>query len=393
MTTELDTRTPVLILDGKENSLSLARHFGRLGIPVRVSGPAHSWGMYSRYCRAHFGVPANQEPADYWRNLLLSDDRGLDGHILFACSDESIEFIANHFAELQARFILDDGRPELQMAMLDKKRTLEIARANGVPTPNFWLIDKDTDLQALQASITFPVIVKPLHSHKFTRVFHKKLFIIENSFDELIEKVEMARAHGLEIMIMEMIPGPDDLLSSYYTYIDRAGRPLFHYTKRILRRYPTNRGNACYHITEWLPETAKLGQTFFEAIGFHGLGNIEFKCDSRDGQLKMIEVNARFTAAQELLVRSGAPIHLILYCHLTNQPAPHFDRYTQFLTYWYPLQDLLAFLELHGRGELSFFGWVKSLLPFRHVSPLWTADDLMPAIGAATAITQKLIRG
>src|SRR5205823_8370112 len=135
--------------------------------------------------------------------------------------------------------------------------------------------------------------------------FGHKLFIVENSFDELKEKVRLVHSLGLEIIVMEMIPGPDDLLSSYYTYISGDGRELFHFTKRILRRYPLNRGNACHHITEWLPETAKMGHEFFSAIGLRGLGNVEFKRDPRDGRLKLIEINARFTAAHQLLVSAG----------------------------------------------------------------------------------------
>jgi hypothetical protein len=49
-TTRLDTSAPVLVLGGKENALSVTRHLGRLGITVRVSGGANSWGMHSRYC-------------------------------------------------------------------------------------------------------------------------------------------------------------------------------------------------------------------------------------------------------------------------------------------------------------------------------------------------------
>jgi len=40
----LESGTPVLILGSKENSLSVARHLGSLGITVRVSGPPNCWG-------------------------------------------------------------------------------------------------------------------------------------------------------------------------------------------------------------------------------------------------------------------------------------------------------------------------------------------------------------
>lgn len=122
-----------------------------------------------------------------------------------------------------------------------------------------------------------------------------------------------------------------------------------------------------------------------------GLGNIEFKRDPRDQKLKIIEVNARFTAAQELAVRSGVPIDLIVYCHLTGQPIPSVAPYEPNMRFWYPVRDFLSYLELRRLGQLSFFGWLKSLDFSRHVSPLFNLSDLNPALGAMRSIFQKIV--
>jgi D-aspartate ligase len=389
----LDTSTPVLILGGKENSLAITRNLGRHGIAVRVSGPANCWGMYSRFCRESFAVRHGGNSEDFWKELLLSpDDARLHGHVLFACSDDAIEFVASNRDELSRLYILDSASSELQCDLLDKRRTLQLAAKAGVNAPRHWNIKSAADVEALESVALFPLLVKPVHSHKFSRILGHKLFIVDNSFDELKEKACLALSLGLEIMIVEMIPGPDDLLSSYYTYISDDGRPLFHFTKRVLRRYPVNRGNACYHVTEWLPETAKTGADFFDAIGLRGLGNVEFKRDPRDGKLKLIEVNARFTAAHQLLVAAGAPIDLVVYCDLTRQSAPIIESYAQTLRFWYPLRDFLAFLELRRKGALTFSKWLGSIARFGHVSPLWSYRDPWPVAGAATAIVQRLIR-
>lgn len=390
----IDTSIPVLILGGKENSLSLTRHLGSHGISVRVSGPANCWGMYSRYCRQRFPIPRGKSVIEFWKNLLLSPNDGrLHGHILFACSDEAIEFLTEHRQELEQYYRLEDAVPELQRALLDKRRTLELARTAGISIPNFWIVKSEADIERIHREAKLPLVIKPIHTYKFTRVFGRKLFIIEDNFDDLIEKVRLAHAHNFDVIIVEMIPGPDDLLCSYYTYVDINGNNLFHYTKRIIRRFPVNRGNACYHITEWLPEAAELGRKFFDSIGFRGMGNIEFKRDTRDGKLKVIEVNTRFTAAQELIVRSGAPIDLILYCHLTGQAPPMFNKYEQFMRLWHPLRDFLAYLQLMKRGELGFASWIKSVIPYRHVLPCWDLRDPMPIVGAAVANLQQLFRG
>jgi predicted ATP-grasp superfamily ATP-dependent carboligase len=252
-------------------------------------------------------------------------------------------------------------------------------------------VTDDNELQAIRAAISFPAMVKPVQSHKFTKVFGRKLFIVENSFEELEGHLRTCWAHGLDVFVVEMIPGPDSLLSSYYTYRTKTGQRLFDFTKSVIRRWPVNRGNACHHKTDWLPETAEAGRKFFDAAGLRGLGNIEFKRDLRDGKLKVIEVNARFTAAQELVRRAGVPIDLIIYCHLTKQHAPAAKQDERELRLWYPVRDFLGFLELRRRGELSLVGWLKSILKPGTVFPLASLTDPLPMLGASIALAHKLM--
>lgn len=388
----LDTATPVLLLGGKENSLSVVRHLGRLGIEVRVSGPKSCWGMFSRYCAEALPVPAGETQCAYWSRLLLGNERRLDGHIVLAMSDDAIEFVASNRTALKQRYLLDDSDPELAKQFLDKMETLELARRAGVGTPNFWRLDDKTDIETLRGKITFPAIVKPVQSHRFIKAFRQKLFLIERDFEELAAKVQLARQHGIEVFVVEMIPGPDSMLSSYYTYRLADGRKLFHFTKAIIRRWPVNRGNACYHRTGDYPETRAAGEKFFDAVGLKGLGNIEFKRDSRDGKLKIIEINARFTAAQELALRAGVPIDLIIYCHLTGQPLPEAKQSPSELRFWYPMRDFLALLELRKRGELGLWGWIKSVVYPRMVFPLISLRDPLPLIGAGNAVMSRVRR-
>lgn len=387
----LNTDRPVLLLGGKENSLSIARHLGSRGITVRASGNASCWGQYSRYCAESFRVPRGVPQQQYWRDLLLGGNSRLDGHIVLALSDDALEFIATNRALLVQRYMLDQSDPDLQQAFLDKRRTLELAEAAGIDAPLHWELQHGADLEAICKTLRFPVAVKPIQSHKFSAVFGRKLFVIDNDPAEFRDKVELAWQSGIDVFAVEMIPGPDSQLSSYYTYRTGEGRNLFHFTKSIVRRWPVNRGNACYHRTGWLPETAEAGRRFFDAVGLKGFGNIEFKRDARDGKLKIIEVNARFTAAQELMLRAGAPVDLLVYCHLTGQPLPHVETVSRELYYWYPLRDFLSFLELHKRGELTLMGWLKSVTHGSHVYPLASWADPLPAAGAALAILGRLI--
>lgn len=330
---------------------------------------------------------------DFWSELLISGKHPeLEGHALIYCNDEAIKFVAHNRAALERRYLLDDSRPEMQLALLDKLETLRLARRAGVDTPNFWLMESESDLETVRGALQWPVIVKPLLSHEFQAVFRTKFFRVDDDFDELVCRVRQCWEAKQPIMLVEQIPGPDTLLSSYYTYIDREGRSYYDYTKRVIRRFPMNMGGGTYHESVWMPETAEVGRRFFEGIGFTGFGNVEFKRDPRDNKLKIIEANARFTAAQELVARSQAPLDLIYYCRLTGQPAPQFTSFREGVRYWYLIKDFRAFLEMRRKGLITFGEWIRSVFPFNHVSSLYDWRDPWPSVVGTVLFFREGVR-
>ena len=73
-------------------------------------------------------------------------------------------------------------------------------------------------------------------------------------------------------------------------------------------------------------------------MGLRGLGNVEFKRDERDGELKLIECNHRFTAATGLLRAAGLDLPLFVYNQLTERQLPPVERYRPGMTMWYPMR-------------------------------------------------------
>jgi D-aspartate ligase len=266
---KLDVSRPVVLLGGRENCLAVTRNLGRLGIPVYVSGRKGCYALYSRHCRRAFPVERGEVADRKWHTLLIScPPPEVQGAIVFALCDESLEFLAAHHDALVQRYNLPAFSLDLSMAMLDKRETLIRARAAGVPTPNFWVVDTLDDLAAIRNDIQTPVMVKPMNSRAFVDEFGCKLFIVDGSFEEVVEKVELCHAHGIKVMLMEMIPGPDSLLSSFNTCRTASGEMLYEYTKSVIRRWPVNRGGATFHQSIWLPETASMGRKLFDGIGY-----------------------------------------------------------------------------------------------------------------------------
>ena len=154
--------------------------------------------------------------------------------------------------------------------------------------------------------------------------------------------------------------GPVPFAWQIMTYLDEQSKPLFHFTKRVIRRYPSGMGTGCYHITDWIPETVQPSLKLFERAGLRGLANVEYKLDERDGQYKLIECKARFTAANCLVAASGFGLAEFVYNRIVGLPQKHLVKYRTGLRLWDPARDLSAYLERRRMGELTLFRWLAS---------------------------------
>lgn len=369
---------PAIIFGGNDNALSLARSLGARRIPVYVLNERRADVQASRYAR-RLPLPVTLpffEAAT--RFLTGSESDFLQGSVLLAASDEALEIIAQHRNTLAPRFRLDLSNPAAQQRMLDKLATYEAARAAGVPTPRFWQLDSAQDAHDLRGELVYPLIVKPKLSHLFQQKFKAKFLVVEN-FEQLLDAFRVVAAADIEVVLMENIPGPDSLLCSYYTYLDEEGEPQFHFTKRIIRRHPTNMGLACYHITDRVEGVCELALALFRQVGLRGLANAEFKLDQRDGQLKLMECNARFTAANGLVTKAGFDLGSFVYNRLVGLPQERLTEFRTGLRLWDPFRDFQAFRELRQRGELSLFQWLASISHWQ-MFPAFSWRDPVPGL-------------
>jgi D-aspartate ligase len=382
---------PVIILGGEANALSVARDLGRMGVSVYAIGEADSSVRSSRYCR-WLNVLIEGSIEESWARFLLGPEAAeLSGAIVLSCSDAGLQVLIRHRQQLLTRYRLDDSDTAAQLLMLDKLTTYKRARDAGVPTPQFWETSTRDEVVALRSALVFPLMIKPRLSHLFEEQFGRKHIIVD-SFDQLLAAFDKVSGAGLDLLLMEHIPGGDDRLCSYYTYLDEVSQPLFHFTKRIIRRFPAGMGAACYHITDSVPEIGELGNRLFKHVGLRGLANIEFKQDPRDGRYKLIECNARFTASNCLVSASGVNLAAFVYNRLLGRPLPKMDHSKRGLRLWDPFRDFKAFGELRAMGLLSFGRWIASVC-HRQTFAYFAWSDPMPAIMRMLKPLRRLLKG
>jgi D-aspartate ligase len=379
----------VLVGASSANAVSVARSLGRHDIVVYLLCGLKAESRYSRYAR-HLDV--GPHAGDWARFLLGVESDWLRGAVLLACSDDAIQMTLEHREALTEKYVLDIAEPSAQWCFLNKLCTYEAAREAGVSTPLFWRVDSLDDIHAHREEFVYPSLVKPLFSHRFKKVFSGK-YIQVHDFEQLVAAFEKVHAGGVEVLVLEEIPGDDDRLCSCYTYIDEQGVPLFEFTKRILRRHPERQGFGCYHITDWSPDVLETGLRLVQHVGHRGIANVEFKRDDRDGRLKVIECNIRFTAANEILVASGYDLPLFVYSRLTGRSFTPLreTRYKLGVRLWFPLADFLQFIELRRQGRLTTVAWLRSVL-HPQALPYFAWDDPMPSLAITARIVRRLSR-
>ena len=387
-------RPPAIILGGNANAVSVARSLGARGVRVIALGNGADQVRHSRFSAEYVGAQPGRTTQEGWLDWLT---RAGGGAVLLPCDDDAVELIGTHRAAIASvgyRSIEADDT--VMLDMLDKEATYARARSAGVPTPATYAIRETDDLLAAADEIGFPCALKPVHSHRFARHFRGRKVFIVHDLDELTRRYAETARHGLDVFATEIIPGGDDRLCSYYGYLDDTGRSLVGVTKRKVRQYPRGFGLGSLEITDDAPDVAALGLRFFRAMGLRGLANVEFKRDPRDGLLKLIEVNHRFTASNELLRRAGVDLAYLAYARLADLPAPSFGRYRLGMTLWNPLRDVRS-VGIAARQDIRTLpGSIRSLVK-PHVLPVFRLDDPGPSIAhhlsLAARVPAKLGRG
>jgi predicted ATP-grasp superfamily ATP-dependent carboligase len=381
---------PVVLLGGEANALSAARSLGRRGIRVYAISEPGGCIRHSRYCRPVILPDEGPFEETCAKFLLGRESDYLSGAVLLAFSDAAIQALCQNRDQLLKKYKLDESAPAAQMAMLNKVSTYQAARAAGVPTPAFWVVQSRSQVISLRNELVFPLIVKPVLAHKAKKSFGQKHERVAN-FDELLRVLDAEHAAGLDVLLMELIPGGDDCLCSYYTYLDESCAALFDFTKRIIRRFPVGMGPACYHITDWVPDIIEHGRRLFRHVGLRGLANVEFKKDPRDGQYKLIECNARFTAANCLVAASGFDLSEFVYNRIVGLPQTPLVNFKRGLRLWDPALDVMSFLALRRRGELTAGRWIAGLL-HRQTFAYFAWTDPLPALARGRKLLKLSIK-
>jgi D-aspartate ligase len=311
-----------VVIGGDYQGLGIARSLGRLGIPVCVVDDEVSIARASRFSDHIVKVGSLRSEEDTLDALALAADRhGLEGWVLFPTRDETVAALSRNREALSARFRVPTPPWETIRAAWDKRETYRIAREVSVATPRTWLVAGEQELDDVE--MHGPLVIKPAIKEHFFYATHAKAWRADTP-EELRSAFRRAAAliGPREVIVQEMIPG-DGAAQSSYCALFKDGRAIAAMTVCRRRQHPSDFGRASTFVeTVDLPAIEAPSIRFLEAIGYYGLVELEYKRDPRDGQHKLLDVNARTWGYHSLGPAAGVDFPSLLYRDQTGETLP-----------------------------------------------------------------------
>jgi predicted ATP-grasp superfamily ATP-dependent carboligase len=124
-------------------------------------------------------------------------------------------------------------------------------------------------------------------------------------------------------LMQELIEGADDQVFQYTALVNIQGEIAAWSTVRKLRQYPAGYGSMCYGQTEKNDALAAVGRKLILALGYRGLGSLEFKYRQKDGGYYFIEMNTRLPWYNGLFADAGVNLPYLAYLDLAGQSDGH----------------------------------------------------------------------
>jgi predicted ATP-grasp superfamily ATP-dependent carboligase len=223
----------------------------------------------------------------------------------------------------------------------------------GVKVPRTHITRAEDDMVQVTRDFVYPCLVKPIH--RYTAGFpveSAKVLVAPTAQEALAFFEKHPQMKGATLM-QELIEGGDDQVFQYTVLVNTRGEIAAHSTVRKLRQYPAGYGSMCYGQTECNDALVAEGRKLVLALGYRGLGSLEFKYRQRDGGHYFIEMNTRLPWYNGLFADAGVDLPYLAYLDLTGQSAGDSAPPLQ--------QDLTTWIGYHNYA--SWFQEAKSERP------------------------------
>ncbi len=375
---EIIKNNVALILGLFETGLGVGRSLGRASIKVYGFDYKKDIGFYSKYINATKCPHPIEGDLELLNFLITFSKKQKYPPVLFITSDDFLIYISKHQVELKKHYLFNIPSEKLIEQISNKYEQYKLVSKTNVSLPFTLKISNISDIERALKENKYPVFVKALDVNKWREVIGGTIkgFVIDNK-DELDSKLKLLLDKGLEIIVQEIIPGPDNKHYKYCFYSDKKGAINLEFTLQKIRQNPIHYGVGASVESIKYEELLIEGRKLVKSISYNGIGSAEFKYDYRDGKLKLIELNPRYWQQNSLPTACGMNFPLTDYLMVTGQNTNSQKDFIEGIKWINIYADFSSFIQYNKIGQLNLKNWYRSLKG-RKIYSDFSMSDIIP---------------
>lgn len=352
-----------------QTGLNVMRNFLRRGVrTVGVDCLGQQEGFRSVYGKSYLCPDPDTHPAE-WVAFMRSLAEQLGSRpVLISAADIFVSALGRHAQDLQGSYIFSPASVQVQAALATKEQQYELAAREGFPCPRTAYVQSKEELAAFLQTAQFPCLLKPRHQREWDALpegnpLRGKKVVSADTAEGLAHSYGLAAPHRPEVVVQEIIAGPDDVKYCYLSVYGSNGARLGYCVVRELRCDVVMFGSA--NIVEPVEdeEIAGLCDHFLQSIGYVGVCEIEVKRDIRDGKVRLIEVNPRCSVTSDSAGYAGVDVAWLHYLDLIGQPVSPVNATRLNFRHITIRRDLPAFPMYLRAGLTTWRQWFRAYRP------------------------------
>lgn len=371
-------------------TMDLVRPLGLAGIGCAVVAQPGQITRYSRFTRAvvEWADPST-EPEVLLDRLMRFAASEPDWPALYYEGDWELLFVSRRRERLRSafRFVVPDA--QLVEDLVDKDRFQSLADRLDLPVPETRRVTPG-EVGPEDLGLPFPLIVKPLTRRWATwKPIAGGAKALRADTPRDLSAIWPRLADGsFEVVVQELVPGPETRVESYHVYVDERGEVVGEFTGRKIRTYPAAYGfSTALEITD-AADVCRLGRELVGRLGLHGVAKLDFKRDPAGG-LRLLEVNPRFNLWHHLGARAGVNLPALVHRDLMGRPRLPVPSARAGTRWVYHRHDARA----ARQAGIPLRRWLPWALSAEAKSSL-ALDDPMPLVrGSLSRLARPLLAG
>jgi len=359
----------VLVTDGEYlHALGIVRFLGINDIDVHViSHTKRSISFYSKFCKKKIIFPSTANNEELYLSFLEKVIKREQYHLLIPVGFQTTKLVSKNKNSLEKYINLEVASYETIKRAMDKSKTYELAKNLNIPFPETIYPQTYKEIEELSSKLSYPVVIKGLYEAG------KQVIAYPNNKEEFISDYfalckENNFSEGSLPMVQEYIgKGGNECLAALYQN-GKAKRLIVY---KAIRCFPIKGGSSSCAVTFYDKEIIEMGSKLLDELKWHGVADVEFKRDRKNGKLQLMEINPKFYATVEVAMRAGINFPYYLCQMAKGENLKFSNDYEKNLIYHYPFSKELIHLK---ENPSSIFRILLDTINPKVKSNFWVKD-------------------